>query len=345
MQNQTRLKFDKYTAQLAKLNGISSVAVKFNVEPSVEQKLEQQIQESDAFLAAINIQGVIAQMGDKIGIGVSGTIAGRTNTKAGNKRIPRDVSSLDKDGYICRKTNFDTAHPYDRLDAWAHKPDFNTLLQNAIVRQQGLDRIMIGWNGIRADEETDRAANPLLQDCNIGWLQKIRDNAPEQYIERINIGAGPNDPAHPTYKNLDQAVLDCLDLLHPTLRNASDLVVVASEELINDKYVSLAGDHDEPTEREAFNRLLSNKRVAGKPVVTPPFFPRNAFLVTTISNLSVYWQISSRRRHIKDVPDSDRIEDYQSVNEDYVVEQYAGCAFVEGIHMPNDAGDAWEPIS
>lgn len=35
-----------------------------------------------------------------------------------------------------------------------------------------LDRIMIGFNGVKYSDPSDRAANPLLQDCGIGWLEK-----------------------------------------------------------------------------------------------------------------------------------------------------------------------------
>jgi hypothetical protein len=40
-----------------------------------------------------------------------------------------------------------------------------------------LDRIMIGFNGTKYSDPSDRAANPLLQDCGIGWLEKIRNEA------------------------------------------------------------------------------------------------------------------------------------------------------------------------
>src|SRR3546814_8474644 len=96
-------------------------------------------------------------------------MASRTNTAAGNRRTPTDpTDSAVKDTYFCRKTDFDSAIPYAKADAWRHRPEFQTLMRDAITKQQGLDRIMIGWNGTSAAIETDRDANPMLQDVNFG---------------------------------------------------------------------------------------------------------------------------------------------------------------------------------
>ncbi|HBO7058030.1 TPA: capsid protein, partial [Pseudomonas aeruginosa] len=70
MRNETRKQFDAYLAQLAKLNGVNSAVQTFAVEPSVQQKLEQRIQESSEFLKQINVYGVDELQGEKIGIGV-----------------------------------------------------------------------------------------------------------------------------------------------------------------------------------------------------------------------------------------------------------------------------------
>jgi hypothetical protein len=68
------------------------------------------------------------------------------------------------------------------MDAWAHQPNFQPLISSAMARQMSLDRIMIGFNGTSYADPSDRAANPLLQDCGIGWLQKIRNEAAHRRI-------------------------------------------------------------------------------------------------------------------------------------------------------------------
>ena len=51
MRNETRLKYNAVMKQLAKLNNVEKVSQKFNVAPSVQQKLEDKIQLSSAFFS------------------------------------------------------------------------------------------------------------------------------------------------------------------------------------------------------------------------------------------------------------------------------------------------------
>ncbi|HBI9753506.1 TPA: P2 family phage major capsid protein, partial [Escherichia coli] len=52
MKKNTRFAFNAYLQQLARLNGVAveELSSKFTVEPSVQQTLEDQIQQSAAFL-------------------------------------------------------------------------------------------------------------------------------------------------------------------------------------------------------------------------------------------------------------------------------------------------------
>ena len=81
MKKQTRQVFGQYETRLGQLNDTDNVAKTFSVTPSVQQKLETKMQESSEFLTKVNIIGVTEQEGEKLGLGVSGPIAGRTNTK------------------------------------------------------------------------------------------------------------------------------------------------------------------------------------------------------------------------------------------------------------------------
>ena len=161
MRNDTRAAFNQYTRRLAELSGVTNSAQSFAVDPSVQQTLETKMQESSEFLNRINIIGVDELKGEKIKLGVSGPVAGRTDVTV-NDRAPRDLSEMDSNTYECFSTDFDTTIPWSKLDAWAKFPDFQTRLRDSIVRQQALDRIMIGFNGTSAAVESDRATNPLL---------------------------------------------------------------------------------------------------------------------------------------------------------------------------------------
>ena len=366
MQNNTRIVFGTMLTQVASLNGIGvdvvSSAKQFSVAPSVEQKLEEVIQASSEFLGKINIVTVTQQEGAKVGMGVTRPIASRTltNSATGVKRKPIDpTDTSDRGRYFCAQTNSDTAIKYGKLDMWAHKPEFQTLYRDTIAKQQGRDRIMIGWNGIARADTTDIETYPLLQDVNFGWLYKIRQYAPARHIAggsltkatrdgttgRVTAGGkvyvAPGTPyvsadtvgADVDYTNLDALVTDAIEVMDEWHRDDTDLVVIVGRDLVSDRFLNVinaAGD--KATEMEARNRILTlPKQIGGKTAVMVPFFPANALLITKLDNLSIYVQAGTRRRTIKEEPEFDQVADYQSVNESYVVEDYGCAAFVENI--------------
>ena len=76
------------------------------------------------------------------------------------------------------------------------------------------------------------------------------------------------------------------------------------------------------------------------PAVRVPGFPANAMLITRLDNLSIYWQDGTHRRHVEEVPKRDRIENYESINEDYVVEDYGCGCLIENIEVTAGEDDA-----
>jgi P2 family phage major capsid protein len=343
MHNDTRRALLAYTSQVAILNGVASATEKFTVAPSVQQTLEKRQTESSAFLQAINMIGVRNQEGEKLGLGAAGTIARRTNTKV-KERKARVAHSLGSNRYRCEKTDFDTALPYEQLDAWSQFPEFQTLIRDAVLQQQALDRIMIGFNGTHAAIETDPEEFPLLQDVNKGWLQHIREQVPAQVIaegekvaDKVIIDPRP-DPAHEgeilgDYATLDAAVFDAKKNLAPWAQERADLVVIVGRNLINEKIFPMINKAIDPTEQVALNIIMGAKQIGGLPAAVVPFFPADAFLITTLKNLSIYWQIGARRRAIIDNPKADQVENFESSNDAYVVEDFGLVSLVENIEV------------
>lgn len=339
MKQKTRFAFNAYLQQLARLNGVAvtELASKFTVEPSVSQTLEDEIQQSAAFLTLINVMGVAEQSGQLLGLGVGSTIAGTTDTTT-KEREPTDPTLMADVEYKCEQTNFDTVLTYAKLDLWAKFQDFQVRIRNAIVKRQALDRIMIGFNGVKRAKTSNRAENVLLQDVNKGWLQKIREDAPDNVlgiktaddgtvtIEPVKVGKGG------LYANLDALVMDAVnELIDPIFQDDDELVVVCGRELLSDKYFPLVNKEQENSEKIAADLIISQKRMGGLQAVRAPYFPANAVLITRLDNLSIYWQEDTRRRSVIDNPKRDRIENFESVNEAYVVEDYRCAALVENI--------------
>ncbi|WP_443750391.1 phage major capsid protein, P2 family [Asticcacaulis solisilvae] len=331
MRNDTRILFNQYAAQIALLNGVEDATEKFTVDPSVQQKLINKVQESSDFLKLINIVPVDELKGAILGLMVTGTLARRTDTTNAD-RVGRDPSSLDERDYECKKTDYDTVLKYAKLDMWAKFPDFQVRIQNMIIRAIALDMIRIGWNGTSAAATTNPGVNTNLEDVNVGWLQKLRTEKASQVMTG---GAVANHVTYGTggdYANLDALVWDLRQTLLPTwAREDTGLVAVVGQDLLHDKYFPIVNQDLDPTEQVARDVILSTKRLGGLPAAVVPFFPNGKVLITRYDNLSIYRQTGKSRRAIIDNPKRDQIENYQSDNDSYVIEDVDYAAMAENI--------------
>lgn len=107
--------------------------------------------------------------------------------------------------------------------------------------------------------------------------------------------------------------------------------MLVDRSLLHSKFLAnIEGASDNENELAA-SQIIAKARLGGLPIEDAPFFLDKAIMVTTLKNLSIYWQISARRRHLKDEPERDRIADYQSSNDAYVIEDFGLGAIVENI--------------
>ncbi len=345
MENITRELFDQYVARQAQLNRVSpaAVAAKFAVDPAVQQKLEAAAQENDSFLNKINMFGVTQQIGQKVLIGSKGPLAGVNNSTSA-RRNPVANDKMEPFSYMCRKVNYDYGISYEQLDAWAHQPNFQPLISSAMARQMSLDRIMIGFNGTRYADPSDRAANPLLQDCGIGFLEKIRKEAPHRVISNITVTSRDEDNkiiTKGTYGNVSAAVYDAknslMDEWHK--RNPDNVVILAGDLLTTSNFpaINAMSQTNPNTEMLAGQLIVAQERVGNMPTFIAPFFPVNGILITPFKNLSIYYQRGGLRRTIKEEPEYNRVATYQSSNDDFVIEDYGNVAFIDGITFAQPA--------
>ncbi|MCU6237881.1 phage major capsid protein, P2 family [Morganella morganii] len=341
MKKETRFKFNDYLMRLSALYEVpvEELGSKVEITPSVAQTLEDNVQQSAAFLGFVNIVPVPEKTSQVIGLGVGSSIAGTTDTTK-EDREATDPSEMTDIKYECQQTNYDTALNYQKLDLWAKFKDFQLRIRNAIIRRQALDRIMIGFNGTHRAKKSDRTANKMLEDVNIGWLQKVRTDAPLHVVSDVKgedgqvISAVIRVGKDGDFNNLDALVMSAVDeIIDEEYRDDTELVVICGRKLLSDKYFPLVNKEQENSEKLAADLIISQKRIGGLQAVRAPYFPENALFITRLDNLSIYWQSETRRRHIIDNPKRDRIENYESVNEAYVVEDYRGTALIENIQM------------
>jgi len=331
-----RTKLSSYIADIARANNVEDARHTFAVQPVPEQKIIAAYQEAADFLKQINVFPVDNAKGEKIGLQIGIRIAGTTDTRV-KPRNPVPVGNLDLlDEYDCTQTNYDVAYYWSLLNAWKHHPNFKSMLQSMVIVAIALDKLCIGFNGLYRAPTSDRVANPMLQDVKKGWLQKIRELAPEQHYEGVDDGTGKLvtaiGAAH-EFKTVDGLVEFAVEEYIAEQHRESGLIAICGRGILSDKYLPLLNTIQDPTEQLAARTIYANKQLGTLPAMHVPSFPAKTILITTPKNLSIYLQSGTLNRSIVEQPEWDRAVDFQSVNEDFVVEDYTKCVLIENVEV------------
>ncbi|WP_331352587.1 phage major capsid protein, P2 family [Cellvibrio sp. UBA7671] len=342
MNEVSKQKYLAFCIAMATTFGVASVAETFSVTPTVAQTLHDKIVEEDTFLKKINVFPVDEMKGEKVYGSVSPVVGKRTDTSA-NDREPIDPLVLGDKDYECFKTEVDIAIKYKTIDTWAKFPDFQERYAKWVRQAVAMARVRCGWYGLTAAAVTNPVTNPNGEDLNKGWFQIMREyNGGAQWMEEgsvageIRIGEGGD------YPNLDAAAHDLKQKLDPIYRERNDLVLmVGSDLLAADKAALYHAQGSTPSEKERIANEKVTKTYGGMPTDTPSGFPSRGLFITTYANLSWYYQDSSVRRRTIDNPKRDRIEDYTSVNDCYVVENEELAAGFEFANVKIKEGGVW----
>lgn len=338
MNAQAMKNFETLKGLLGKAYGVADVSKQFAVTPTIEQRLQDKIIAQSDFLQKINVVPVTDLKGENIFGAASGPVTGRTNTSVdGRERATRDVLSLTNAGYELFATESDVHITFNTIDAWSKFPDLAARYTRYVQNRMAMDRELIGWYGESAAADTDLATYILMQDVNRGWMQYMRNNLPANILLQganageIRIGAGGD------YANLDLAVFDLLQAIPAFLR--AGLVALIGTDLIAQESATLfAAVAGKPTEKNAMNAAMT--KLGGLDWYTPENHPARGLVITSYDNLSLYYQEGSWRRYIIENPKKNRVEDYNSRNEGYVVEtpeKFAALEF-KNVKLPDGAG-------
>ena len=337
----------QYINAVAEANGQTAHQGKigmFNVSPAVSQKLRGAVRLSNAFLNQIRFVTKENNAGQTVGI--SATLnASRTDTKGGDGSVgrqPKSVHSRTAKDYLCRKVNFDTYIGYDDMDAWAHDPDYIKHVNGQIIISRALSLIALGFNGKSWADNSDFGSNPLLEDCAKGWLQKLREEKPENVMgwavgkvgeekQEVLVGKGQ------AYTSLDALVENAFtELIDEEFIDTGDMVVICNRRDLGDKYFTIINEAgNTATEINAAQVVLSQRRIGGLQAIAVPYFPKGALLITPLSNLSIYFHKNGHRRQLENEPKFDRVVDYQSENLDYIIEETGAACLIENIKQQN----------
>ncbi len=330
---------------MATTYAVESVSEHFSVSPTVEQELQDAIQLSVDFMQKINVMPVDQIKGEKVLGSANAVVPKRTDTEAGSRQTT-SVVSLGGKTYECHFTEYDVHIKYVTMDSWAKFKNFNQKYGEWVRKAIALAKLRLGWLGTSAAEFTNPANNGL--DANKGWLQHLREyeSGSHWYLgeddgsggKHIRVGDGGD------FANLDNLVFQVRQMVHENYRDGGDLVAIIGPELLADDkvrlYESMGG---KPTEKEKIDHQEVTSVYGGCPVVSGvPHFPARGILVTSLDNLSIYYQSESVRRAVKDNPERNRVDDFNSSNDAYVIEDEEKAAGLEfaNVKIKNKAG-AW----
>ena len=327
-----RQQLDQHFANTALAFG-AQVGQHYTATPTVAQTIYNKVvEDGNPFLQQINVLPVSEIKGQKVGLSLSNRVASRTDTSGAGERTPKHLAATDAKGYELFPTEFDVALKYALIDSWSKFPDFAARYMTLVRQAIGNDMLQTGWTGTSAAAATNIGTYPLLQDLNIGWLQLIRSfNSGSQRV----IGTGPSPislgPTSGVFKTLDGLAHDAKQRLPIYFREHPDLVLLVASDIIahqQETYYETNGN--KPVEKAAINGMIT-RAYAGLPSIVPAFLPAGTLMITTLKNLSIYYQDSSVRRLQKDKPEKNEVQDFNSVNLGYVVEDEMLTSLVENI--------------
>ncbi|MBI9109899.1 phage major capsid protein, P2 family [Maridesulfovibrio ferrireducens] len=318
MNSHSRKQYSALQANLAKGYGVQNVTEQFTVEPSVEQRLQDKIVEQSTFLQKINVITVDEMTGQNILGYANGPASGRTDTSGDKERVPVNLLGMDSNIFTLHQTDSDVYMLYSHLDAWAKFHDFQERYARYVQARIANDREVIGWNGVSAAADTNITTYPLMQDVNKGWLQYMREKRAANILaEGGSVAGAIKVGTDGDFKSIDHIVADLKQGIPKWLRK--DLVALVGDELVGTESTGLyKAIVDDPVKKLAATASL--EKFGGLPWETPSNFPGRGLVITSYSNLSIYTQSGSWRRNLKDKPEKNRVEDFNSRNEGYTVE-------------------------
>ncbi|MFA0114230.1 P2 family phage major capsid protein [Vibrio sp. 10N.261.46.E11] len=341
MNIETIKKLNQYRSDKQKKYNTDDQDGMFNVDASQATLEIESIRQTDEFLSRVNLVSVGLLVGEGIGLGSGKLIAARVDTLRGGTRTARKIKPDVAMQYECHQINFDCAISFETMDAYAHHDNFSDCLEREIRKHSNLDLIRVGFFGKQAADNSNVTLNPNGEDVTKGWIQALRDNRPESILEKkgypVNIGQGGD------YLTVNDAVCAVKDKVAARHRDVNDLVVLLGSDLVAHDRASFYQKQIDPKQPVHQIELRQIKESYGAmPAFMPSCFPARGIMVTSFDNLSIYFLNHSFRRSFGKRNDSKNlIENFESAQVCYVIEQLDKAAAIEFEKVKLKKGDAW----
>lgn len=268
----------------------------------------------------------IVTVEDRDGKSFLGTLGNPASSRTDVSKQDRQAYSLLSDtmNYTVAQINTDVCVSYALMNMWSASTSKNFSKQYVEYTQQrvGIDRLIAGWHGTaQSNANTDPEDDPLLKNLSMGWLA----NMIYQRSDRVlgcgvgdSIMIGGNSPSDATYvfKNLDEAVLASIAKI-PSMHRQNLVCLIGDELLAQEQARVYSSDgfiYEKHKNSEMFNSF------GNIPRLDCVGFPSLGLVVTSIDNLSIYIKSGTAFRQFKNNVRRERVEDYQTSELAYVVE-------------------------
>lgn len=268
----------------------------------------------------------IVTVEDRNGESFLGNIGNPASSRTDVSKQDRETYSLlsPTTRYNCAQMNTDVSVKYPLLNKWSASSsrDFSKSYVDYTLQRVGIDRLIAGWHGSeQTNPNTSPTHDPLLRNLSMGWLASMIDQRPERVLgsesgQTIMIGSANSADANFVFKNLDEAVISAIAKIPPLHRN--NLVCLIGDELLAQEQMRVYGSDSFIYEKHK-NEAMFNS-FGNIPRLDCIGFPSLGLVVTSIDNLSIYIKSGTAFRQFRNNVKREQIEDYQTCELAYVVE-------------------------
>ncbi|MFQ1014891.1 P2 family phage major capsid protein [Avibacterium paragallinarum] len=319
MENLTAKNYNNYIQHLStmlKVNIDGALAV-FDLDGKIERDFFKSL-ETSPFLGLINIIKTTEHKGETLGISVP--MPSQTDINQ-HDRTPEKGHISPPQKFHCEQIDLDTSISYPKLDriAGVLEVDFSRKFEEHLTTEILLSLLLVGWNGKNRLQTSNPVINKLAEDVKKGWLQKIRENAVDKLISVANVGADQE------YKSLNSLVKAGLAKIGDPIKGGGDMIAICGRNVLSDFPIDAALSTPRMT--------VSQKLIGGLKAVGVDYFPADSILITRLDNLSLYVQKGTIRRIMERNPAKDRLDIYNSLVVDFVIEDYNAVALIENINI------------
>lgn len=308
MENITTEKFNEYKANLG---GEKYSNESYMYEHEKIEKIIKQAIKKHSFLNLITTK-FEKETHNKI-YELSLPIVSNTDTEK-HDRTPRNfVQSASL--FECAQINLDTIISHKDLDVFA-LVDFEQEFNSRLGADLAQNLTMVGFHGTHRALDSDPENNPLGQDVAKGWNAQLKEK--NQFIHAPDFAG--KSPAQLMKKGLEK--------LPERLRESGDLIAICGRDVLDRAFVNL-----EPKQLNTQNGVLltAQNLIGGLRAISVPFFPADCILITTLSNLAIYFKQNTARLFFIQEPRENSLKIFFSVMLDFALENHRHAVLIHGI--------------